>query len=591
MALLVVLVSGLLVVAESQTSDRAEGSNPQIFLSKFVTPDLNNMNGGLAKGASVREQSLRSFKEFNPLKIADKEEKKAAQKLLIKDSNMHITFSAIGVGLLALVTMLGARMRRGSQPAIALASSGRPACPMCSGSGCDMCAKMATGLSDHIMEMKSQGLDIDSAAVPGTRHLRSEPSNRVGWGQPSSHNSHPLTLCYAATDSATRESTDKKPEEIGNTEESDTTLSKIESTHSDSPAATEEALEIKSSSTEAVDLTPSKKVSIRARKIALPALSVAAIAAIAPARAASRAMLTAAAHLATQTTWRQLVAPPVLYALMSINEYFTHKYYQHAEYNTSPWFQWLARTFVFGPLGRETPKVRGGGHVEHHAETLDDMTLKTDEKWRRTKIAKALDADPYRGTAFTWSVTATMTVQMLFTTLPVFKVLGYSLKHTFMVLLPGMGIHAAVWNALHPNMHALPDITWREGVPASLLAWARGTRFFRFLYVNHEGHHVVGGKGNYNVACPGTDHLVGTFIPEKVWRKRVRTSYASYHGEDISIEQQIKNHIAREKFGLGRAEGDKNNVVFVKDLDAAQAADVADGKRVKVNLGTPLQLS
>ena len=48
-------------------------------------------------------------------------------------------------------------------------------------------------------------------------------------------------------------------------------------------------------------------------------------------------------------TIRQLAAAPALYALMSINEYFTHKYYQHAEFNTSPWFQWLARTFVYGP--------------------------------------------------------------------------------------------------------------------------------------------------------------------------------------------------------------------------------------------------
>merc|ERR1719310_2320370 len=39
------------------------------------------------------------------------------------DSNMHVTLSAIGVtgvGLLALVTMLGSRMQRGLQPATIL---------------------------------------------------------------------------------------------------------------------------------------------------------------------------------------------------------------------------------------------------------------------------------------------------------------------------------------------------------------------------------------------------------------------------------------------------------------------------------------
>merc|ERR1712094_32601 len=53
-------------------------------------------------------------------------------------------------------------------------------------------------------------------------------------------------------------------------------------------------------------------------------------------------------------TIRQLAAAPALYSLMSINEYFTHKYYQHAEFNTSPWFQWLARTSVYGPLGKKS---------------------------------------------------------------------------------------------------------------------------------------------------------------------------------------------------------------------------------------------
>ena len=107
----------------------------------------------------------------------------------------------------------------------------------------------------------------------------------------------------------------------------------------------------------------------------------------------------------------------------------------------------------------KVPNVRGGGHVEHHAETLDDMTLKTDARWRATKVAKSLDDDVYRGTAFTWSVTGAMTIQMLFTTLPVFMgLLRFRFVTTMAILLPGMLVHALVWNALHPNMHALPDV-------------------------------------------------------------------------------------------------------------------------------------
>ena len=29
------------------------------------------------------------------------------------------------------------------------------------------------------------------------------------------------------------------------------------------------------------------------------------------------------------------------------------------------------------------------------------------------------------------------------------------------------------------------------------------------------------------------------------------STYASWHGEELSVEQQIKNHVARESFGLG----------------------------------------
>ncbi|KAJ1457538.1 hypothetical protein M885DRAFT_481355 [Pelagophyceae sp. CCMP2097] len=247
---------------------------------------------------------------------------------------------------------------------------------------------------------------------------------------------------------------------------------------------------------------------------------------------------------------RYVASVPILYALMSINEYVTHRYYQHAEFNKSPVLRGIAKLF-FGPLGKEVPNIRGGGHVEHHAETLDDMTLKTDPRWRGTSVAKSLDGDLFRGTGFTWPVAFLMTVQMLPTTLPIFKfVLGFSLPATMAFLIPGMLIHTMVWNALHPNMHALPDVTIKEGPPSWVFAGLRNTAYFKFLYTNHEGHHVVGGRGNYNVACPGVDHVVGTFIPEAKWRPRVSSTYASHHGEDIDLEQQIKNHVAREKFGL-----------------------------------------
>merc|ERR1719311_1932248 len=48
------------------------------------------------------------------------------------------------------------------------------------------------------MEMQSQDLNMnDSAAVLENRPAHKVKSNRNGWGQLSSQNSRPLTLCYA----------------------------------------------------------------------------------------------------------------------------------------------------------------------------------------------------------------------------------------------------------------------------------------------------------------------------------------------------------------------------------------------------------
>ena len=83
-----------------------------------------------------------------------------------------------------------------------------------------------------------------------------------------------------------------------------------------------------------------------------------------------------------------------IWILMSINEYATHRWYQHEEFNRNHGFnrvcRWIARLVsqrpLFKPDGRvNILKIWGGGHVEHHAETYDDMSLKKDPRWRQTK--------------------------------------------------------------------------------------------------------------------------------------------------------------------------------------------------------------
>ena len=115
-----------------------------------------------------------------------------------------------------------------------------------------------------------------------------------------------------------------------------------------------------------------------------------------------------------------------------------------------------------------------------------------------------------------------MILQMLPTTIPAFALLGFSLPGTLAVLFPGMLLHALIWNTLHPPMHGLGDVSMATGAPSRWLARLRDSRYFRYVYENHQGHHVMGGKCNYNVCCPGTDHLLGTYVPVDVWVNRMR---------------------------------------------------------------------
>jgi len=126
MAQLAVFVAGLLVIAESQASDVAEAG----FLSQYIAP--TSFKGDHFASHTSAKQKLPN-KDFDLSEIIGKDEEKAAQKLLASSNNMPITLSAIGVGVLALVMMLGVRIRRGFSPA-------------------------AISLADNLLEMKSQGV-------------------------------------------------------------------------------------------------------------------------------------------------------------------------------------------------------------------------------------------------------------------------------------------------------------------------------------------------------------------------------------------------------------------------------------------------
>ena len=94
---------------------------------------------------------------------------------------------------------------------------------------------------------------------------------------------------------------------------------------------------------------------------------------------------------------------------------------------------------------------------------------------------------------------------------------GWGFLSTTAYFAAGMALHALVWNALHPNMHGLHDVPSARGAPSSWLKALRGGAYFNYLYDNHRGHHISGGRTNYNVACPLVDHLVGSYETKAVW--------------------------------------------------------------------------
>jgi len=137
---------------------------------KFITPNLQHVKHGNGPDALAGTSP------------SDIEEKQAVQKLFGDYSMSPISLSAIGIGLLSLVMMLGVRLRRELQPAAILANS--------AGLGPDMPLNTSSALGENAMEMKSQDAHVKCSAA------------RVGWGQLSSQNSHSLTPCYAGESKA-----------------------------------------------------------------------------------------------------------------------------------------------------------------------------------------------------------------------------------------------------------------------------------------------------------------------------------------------------------------------------------------------------
>lgn len=190
-----------------------------------------------------------------------------------------------------------------------------------------------------------------------------------------------------------------------------------------------------------------------------------------------------------------------LYAIMSTSEYIYHRFFQHLGINRLDITRALRAPLSLGVYP-------GDGHVEHHRETRNDMSL----DYESGKEA-VLDVDAYRNTSFPWDATFKMTLGVVVLAYPTLSFIGWSGYVIFPAIFSAMFTHALMWNAIHPNMHGLPDVPASVGAPSSWLARFRNSAAFRFLRMNHEGHHrAQGAHGNYNVCCPGMDYFAGTNV-------------------------------------------------------------------------------
>jgi hypothetical protein len=174
----------------------------------------------------------------------------------------------------------------------------------------------------------------------------------------------------------------------------------------------------------------------------------------------------------------------LLWLSASVAEHGLHKYVMHCTQHAA----WLRRV---GPL-REICD----SHHQHHLSVLPDNTLSHVE--RPDELV------------FDWGTT----LKVLALVAPVMVAwdrglrLGVGARAAVAATVVAALGFSAVWNTVHPDMHAYAGPFPRMPPRLPGLRTARAGLLFR----NHEAHHQIKGprKGNYNVVFLGADELFGT---------------------------------------------------------------------------------
>jgi len=170
------------------------------------------------------------------------------------------------------------------------------------------------------------------------------------------------------------------------------------------------------------------------------------------------------------------------YSLWSLVEWGYHNYAMHAKPRS---------------LGRRFLRHHNLLHINHHKDTNPDMTLQedfdVDSVYFHTRVTlytpvlgcmvlSTVIALTGAGIPYWWTLVATSAISLL---------------------------HGAMWNTLHADSHGL-DIDFEHG-PPRLKSLPRDNAYSHWVIRNHSLHHVMHGVGNFNIVCPGWDHVLGTY--------------------------------------------------------------------------------
>jgi len=182
-----------------------------------------------------------------------------------------------------------------------------------------------------------------------------------------------------------------------------------------------------------------------------------------------------------------LVYACIVYFIVSLMEWFIHKYVMHCYQN----WTWLQRHRDTLPALCDFCE----SHKHHHETVKQDMSLRTD-----AKIEELI---------FDWKNSLILFViawVLVFIAMKTLRLKVTLIIHTFVIALLAL-IFAFTWNTIHPSIHKFVtnDSIWHA--PIFNVHW-RPSLFTD----NHAAHHHVKGhtKGNFNVVFIGADEWMGT---------------------------------------------------------------------------------